>query len=45
MTALGAHFFQPRIDKVSIVKMRQTNHKRNYLPLIFDRDGFEVVTD
>ena len=30
---------------LSIVKMRQTNHKRNYLPLIFDKDGFEVVTD
>ena len=30
---------------VSIVKMRQTYHSRSYLPLIFDKDGFEVVTD
>ncbi|MCK5024145.1 MAG: AAA family ATPase [Thermoplasmata archaeon] len=30
---------------VSIVKMRQTHHSRSYLPLIFDKDGFEVVTD
>jgi KaiC/GvpD/RAD55 family RecA-like ATPase len=30
---------------LGIVKMRQTNHKRSYLPLIFDRDGFEIVTD
>jgi circadian clock protein KaiC len=30
---------------LSIVKMRQTKHDRKYLPLIFDTDGFEVVTD
>lgn len=30
---------------LSIVKMRQTHHSRAYLPLIFDTDGFEVVTD
>jgi circadian clock protein KaiC len=30
---------------LGIVKMRQTNHKRSYLPLIFDREGFEIVTD
>ncbi len=30
---------------LGIVKMRQTNHKRAYLPMIFDKDGFEVVTD
>lgn len=28
---------------LSIVKMRQTNHKRGYYPLIFDKDGFEIV--
>ncbi|MCK4266098.1 MAG: AAA family ATPase [Thermoplasmata archaeon] len=30
---------------LGIVKMRQTSHKRAYLPLIFDKDGFEIVTD
>lgn len=30
---------------LSVVKMRQTNHKRGYFPLIFDNDGFEVVTN
>jgi len=30
---------------LSIVKMRQTSHKRGYFPLIFDKDGFEIVTD
>jgi circadian clock protein KaiC len=30
---------------LSIVKMRMTSHKRGYFPLIFDKDGFEIVTD
>ncbi len=30
---------------MSVVKMRQTNHKRGYFPLIFDKDGFEVVIE
>ena len=30
---------------LSIVKMRQTGHKRGYSPLIFDKDGFEIVSD
>lgn len=30
---------------VGIVKLRQTSHKRGYYPLIFDKDGFEVVTE
>lgn len=30
---------------LSVVKMRQTGHKRGYSPLIFDKDGFEIVTD
>ena len=30
---------------LSIVKMRQTGHKRGYFPLILDKEGFEVVTD
>lgn len=29
---------------VSIVKMRKTNHRRGYFPLIFDKNGFELVT-
>ena len=27
----------------SIMKMRLTDHKRGYFPLIYDKDGFEVV--
>ncbi len=30
---------------LSVVKMRQTNHKRGYIPLILDKDGFEIVAD
>ncbi len=30
---------------LGVVKMRQTGHKRGYSPLIFDKDGFEIVTD
>ncbi len=30
---------------LGIVKMRQTGHKRGYSPLIFDKDGFEIVSD
>ena len=30
---------------LGVVKMRETRHNRNYLPLIVDPDGFEVVTD
>lgn len=30
---------------LGIVKMRKTNHKRGYFPLIFDNQGFEVVLD
>lgn len=30
---------------LSVVKMRQTSHKRGYFPLILDKDGFEIVTD
>ena len=30
---------------LSVVKMRQTGHKRGYSPLIFDKDGFEIVSD
>jgi len=30
---------------LSVVKMRQTGHKRGYSPLIFDKDGFEIVND
>ena len=26
-------------------KMRKTNHKRSYNPLIFDQNGFEIITD
>jgi len=28
---------------LSVVKMRQTGHKRGYFPLIYDKDGFELV--
>ncbi len=30
---------------LSVVKMRKSNHRRGYFPLIFDRSGFEIVTD
>lgn len=30
---------------LSIVKMRKTGHKRGYFPLIYDKRGFEIVTD
>jgi circadian clock protein KaiC len=30
---------------LSVVKMRQTQHKRGYYPLIFDKHGFELVAD
>jgi len=30
---------------LSVVKMRETQHKRGYYPLIFDKSGFEVVMD
>ncbi|MFH0815403.1 MAG: ATPase domain-containing protein [Methanobacteriota archaeon] len=30
---------------LSIVKMRQASHKRGYFPLIFDKNGFELVSD
>ncbi len=30
---------------LGVVKMRQTGHKRGYSPLIFDKDGFEIVAD
>jgi KaiC/GvpD/RAD55 family RecA-like ATPase len=30
---------------LSVVKMRQTSHKRGYYPLIFDKNGFELVAD
>ena len=30
---------------LGVVKMRQTGHKRGYSPLIFDKDGFEIVSD
>ncbi len=30
---------------LSVVKMRQTPHKRGYYPLIFDKNGFELVAD
>lgn len=30
---------------LSILKMRQTNHKRGYFPLILDKDGFEIVSE
>ncbi|NIP35838.1 MAG: AAA family ATPase [Thermoplasmata archaeon] len=28
---------------MGVVKMRKTNHERGYFPLIFDKDGFELV--
>ncbi len=28
-----------------VTKMRKTNHKRAYNPLIFDANGFEIITD
>jgi KaiC/GvpD/RAD55 family RecA-like ATPase len=28
---------------MGIVKMRKTHHERGYFPLIFDKDGFELV--
>ena len=30
---------------LAVTKMRKTNHKRGYYPLIFDKRGFEIVTD
>ena len=30
---------------LAVTKMRKTNHKRGYFPLIFDKNGFEIVTD
>jgi len=30
---------------LSVVKMRQSQHKRGYYPLIFDKHGFELVAD
>ena len=30
---------------LGISKMRKTNHKRGYFPLIFDQEGFEVVLE
>jgi len=30
---------------LSIAKMRKTNHKRGYYPLIYDKSGFEIVMD
>ena len=30
---------------LSVAKMRKTNHKRSYYPLIYDKNGFEIVTD
>ena len=30
---------------LSVVKMRQASHKRGYFPLIFDKNGFELVSD
>jgi KaiC/GvpD/RAD55 family RecA-like ATPase len=30
---------------MSVAKMRKTNHKRGYYPLIYDKNGFEIVTD
>jgi circadian clock protein KaiC len=30
---------------LSVAKMRKTNHKRGYYPLIYDKTGFEIVTD
>lgn len=44
------HIDMRRDDRVvnlflSIVKMRKTAHSRGYFPLIFDKGGFEVVTN
>jgi KaiC/GvpD/RAD55 family RecA-like ATPase len=30
---------------LGVAKMRKTNHKRGYYPLIYDKNGFEIVTD
>jgi KaiC/GvpD/RAD55 family RecA-like ATPase len=30
---------------LAVTKMRKTNHDRGYFPLLFDKDGFEIVTD
>jgi len=30
---------------LGIAKMRKTNHKRGYYPLMYDKTGFEIVTD
>jgi len=30
---------------LGVAKMRKTNHKRGYHPLIFDQNGFEIITD
>jgi KaiC/GvpD/RAD55 family RecA-like ATPase len=30
---------------LGVAKMRKTNHKRQYHPLIFDQNGFEIITD
>ena len=30
---------------LSVMKLRKTNHRREYYPLIFDTKGFEIVTD
>lgn len=30
---------------LAVNKMRKSNHKRGYFPLIFDKNGFEIVTD
>lgn len=30
---------------LSVVKMRKTSHDRSYWPLIFSKDGFEIITD
>lgn len=30
---------------LGVAKMRKTLHKRGYVPLIFDQNGFEIITD
>jgi circadian clock protein KaiC len=30
---------------LSVLKMRLTEHKRSYFPLIYDKDGFEIVVE
>lgn len=30
---------------LSVLKMRLTDHKRSYYPLIYDKDGFEIVVE